>query len=102
MNIKRSAAKVLFRMGYALLHVQSTDKAVKFAMQVVLPKEEGLLLRLFGRLDVCEWKKLLGHFLTTLRSRAERNADVDNVFGRFLAHRNTFVHSLGEVPAWNL
>jgi hypothetical protein len=102
MQILSPPAAVLLRIGYVFLHLQTTEKVIKVAVQVVMPRDQNFLLSLLERLDETGRKKPLGHFLDLVRKRAKLNADVDSLLERFLANRNKFVHNLEEVEGWAL
>ena len=102
MQILSPPAAVLLRIGYVFLHLQATEKVIKVAVQVVMPRDQNFLLSLLERLDETGRKKPLGHFLDLVRKRAKLNDDVDSLLERFLANRNKFVHNLEEVEGWAL
>lgn len=102
MDISQAASSILRKIGYLLLHLQSTEKTIKVCIQIALPDEQDFFINVLDRLNEKERKKPLGHFLKALRLRADLNSDVDELLERFLNHRNAFVHNLEEVPEWNL
>ena len=94
--------KILLKIGYVFLHVQSTEKAVKLVMQIAMPCEQDLFASLTERLVAKERQRPLGPFLHELRSRATLHPDIEELLSRYLSSRNRFVHNVSEVEGWSL
>lgn len=98
----QQVAKVLLKIGFVFLHLQSTEKAVKLVMQIAMPREQDLFALLTERLVAKERQRPLGPFLEELRKRATLHPQVDELLSRYLLKRNRFVHNLSEVENWSL
>jgi hypothetical protein len=96
------AIKALQKIGYTLLHIQSTERVIKLVMQTAMPCEKDLFTSLTERLLSKEMERPLGAFLTELRKRASLHADFDALLRRFLVNRNTFIHDISEPEGWSL
>jgi len=96
------AAKALQKIGYTLLHIQSTERVIKLVMQTAMPREKELFTSLTERLSSKDMERPLGAFLTALRKRASLHADFDALLRRFLTNRNIFIHDITEPEGWSL
>lgn len=94
--------RTLAKIGYVLLHIQSTERAIKLIMQTALPRERDLFTSLTERLSSKDMERPLGTFLTELRKRATLHADFDELLRRFLLNRNIFIHDISEPEGWSL
>jgi hypothetical protein len=98
----RQATMVLAKIGHLLLDVQSTEKAVKLAMQIAMPRERDLFTSVTERVSSKDIRRPLGPFFAELRKRATLHNDVDELVARFLVRRNAFIHNLSELDGWSL
>ncbi|QJR30036.1 hypothetical protein [Limnobacter profundi] len=94
--------KILAKIGYVLLNVQSTERVIKRVMKIAMPHESDYLVALSERLASKDMDRPLGAFLTELRKRAELNSQVDVLFKRFLLRRNVFIHDISKPKGWTL
>jgi hypothetical protein len=94
--------KVLAKIGYVLMNVQSTERVIKRVMQIAMPREADLFVPLFERLASKDMDRPLGAFLTELRKRAGLNQDFDELLKRFLLQRNVFIHDITQPEGWTL
>lgn len=96
------AIKALQKIGYTLLHIQSTERVIKVVMQTAMPREKELFTSLTERLSSKDMERPLGAFLNELRKRASIHADFDALLRRFLVNRNIFIHDISEPGGWSL
>ncbi|MCO4863723.1 hypothetical protein MKD38_18755 [Cupriavidus sp. WGlv3] len=101
MNAKL-VTKVLAKIGYVLLNVQSTERVIKRVMQIAVPRESDLFISLTERLASKDMDRPLGAFLTELRKRANLHGQVDELLRRFLLRRNVFIHDISKPDGWTL
>lgn len=94
--------KVLAKIGYTLLNVQSTERVVKRVIQIAMPHEKYFSLPFTERFASKESDRPLGAFLTELRKRASLHAEMDELLRRFLERRNAFIHDIANVEGWTL
>lgn len=95
--------KILTMIGYALLDIQATEKAIRVCIKVAIPDQDQILSGLSERLfDETYEKSTLGQMLTKLRSRASFQPDFEELLQRFLHNRNIFAHHLDAAPGWDL
>ena len=93
---------VLMRMGAALVLVQSTEQLIRLCMTYVLQKDSPLTIEKYEKQTREERKKTLGYFLGELRKRADLDEHFDALLETFLEERNILVHSVDDIPGWNL
>jgi hypothetical protein len=94
--------KILAKIGYVLLNVQSTERVIKRVIQIAMPREREFFVSLSERLASKDTDRPLGAFLTELRKRAEVHSDVNVLLKRFLLRRNTFIHEISKPEGWTL
>ena len=94
--------KILAKIGYVLLNVQSTERVTKRVMQIAMPRERDFFVALSERLQSKDMDRPMGAFLTELRKRAELNGQVDELLKRFLLRRNVFIHDIAKTEGWTL
>ncbi|WP_434151295.1 hypothetical protein ACR2R6_06990 [Methylocaldum gracile subsp. desertum] len=100
---KEIVRNLLAKIGYLLLDVQSTERAIRLCAKVALPKLEQLLTGLGERLQNEEYEhRTIGQMLRELRKRAAFQSDFEEVLERFLKHRNFLAHDLANTPGWNM
>jgi hypothetical protein len=95
-------SKILAKVGYTLLVVQSTERAVKRVMRIAMPNIDELFTEISDRLSAKEMDRPLGAFLTELRKKASLHDDVDALLRRFLLKRNEFIHAIATPDGWTL
>lgn len=94
--------KILAKIGYVLMRVQSTEKVIKHVMQIAMPREADLFTSLSERLESKDMERPLGAFLKELRKRAQLNQDFDELLRFFLLQRNVFIHDITQPKGWTL
>ena len=90
------------RMGLALVLVQSAEQLIRSCMTYVLQKDSPLTIEKLEKQTREERKKTLGYFLGELRNRADLDEHFDALLEAFLEERNILVHSVDDIPGWNL
>jgi hypothetical protein len=93
---------VLFRVGAALIFMQSVEGLIRLCMTLVLQKDGPLTLEKLERQTAAELKRTLGYFLGELRKRAALEEGFDKLLQTFLEERNLLVHDVDSIPGWNL
>jgi len=96
------AQLALQKIGYTLLHLQTTERVIKLVMQTAMPSEKELFASLTERISSKDMERPLGPFLTELRKRASLHADFDALLRRFLINRNIFIHEISQSEGWSL
>jgi len=100
---KKIVSTILTKIGYVLLDVQATEKAIKLCAKVALPRLEQLISGLGERLNNGEYdRKTIGQMLNQLRERVTFQQDFEDILGRFLMNRNLLAHGLENAPGWDL
>ncbi|MGZ8195464.1 MAG: hypothetical protein ACXWTH_07550 [Methylosarcina sp.] len=100
---KEILLKIFTNIGYVLLDIQSTEKAIKLCVKVVLPYKDELLTTLSERLLNNKYdKNTVGQMLSALRERATFQADFEDILKRFLKNINILAHDVTQAPGWNL
>lgn len=95
-------SKILAKVGYTLLVVQSTERVVKRVMRIAMPDIDEFFTAVSERLSAKEMDRPLGAFLTELRKKVSLHEDVDALLRRFLLERNEFIHAISTPEGWTL
>lgn len=90
------------KIGYVLLNLQATERVVKRAVQIAMPREIYVFASMEEKLLAADFERPLGAFLHELRKRAELHTEVDALLTRFLESRNTFIHNISQPEGWCL
>lgn len=100
---KKIVSMTLAKIGFLLLDVQSTERAIKLCAKVALPKLDQILTGLGDRIQNGEYdRKTIGQMLGQLRERATFQTDFEAILDRFLRNRNLLAHDLANIPGWSL
>jgi hypothetical protein len=93
--------ELMMRIGKALLDVQMTEKIFRICLTKFLLGGEITLEKMEQEAKSGE-KDTLGTFVKKLGKRIEVDPDFADVLGRFLKHRNDFVHNFIGMPGFGL
>jgi hypothetical protein len=96
-----SEKQIVHFIGASLLLAQAIERELGLVTTHVLQKPNITREKLLEQLQK-ESKRTLGYFLKELHKRADVHPGFDLVLSRFLESRNTLVHSLTEIPGWDL
>lgn len=100
---KKIVSITLAKIGFLLLDVQSTERAIKLCAKVALPELDLILTSLGERLQNSEYdRKTIGQMLRHLRERATFQSDFEAILERFLRNRNLLAHDLTNIAGWSL
>lgn len=100
---KKDISIILVKIGFLLLDVQSTERAIKLCAKVALPKLDQILTVLDERLSNGQYdRKTIGQMLGELRKRVSFQDDFEAILNRFLKNRNILAHDLANIPDWDL
>ena len=100
MIFDKSQRDILFRIGVALLLMQTTEQLISMCLTYVLPEGGVLTLEMLERHN--QKKRTLGQFLIELRKRVDIDQHFDVILEEFLVKRNTLIHRIEDVPGWSL
>jgi hypothetical protein len=99
-TIEQPQRDILFRMGLALLFLQTTEQLIRGCLTYVFPSGGILTLEMLERIE--NRKHTLGQFLVELRKRIDVDDQFDSILAEFLDKRNILIHRIGDVPGWSL
>lgn len=100
---KNIISMTLAKIGFLLLDVQATERAIKLCSKVALPKLDYILNDLGERLQNGKYdRKTIGQMLKELRERATFQEDFENILEQFLRKRNVFAHDLANICGWDM
>lgn len=100
MAFSESQREILFRMGFALLMMQTTEQLINMCLTYVLPEGGVITLEMLERSN--RKKRTLGQFLIELRKRVDVDQHFDVVLEEFITKRNALIHRVADVPGWSL
>jgi hypothetical protein len=92
--------EIMFRMGFALLITQTTEKLISTCLAYALPESGSVTLESLEKDN--NRKKTLGQFIVELRKRVDIDDQFDKVLSEFLDKRNVLIHRIDDVPGWSL
>jgi hypothetical protein len=94
--------ELIYLMGTILILLQAAEKVINLAMTWVLRDESVRTIDDIMQLNGEHRKKTLGFFFNRLRRIFSVNTKFNDLLERFLTTRNLFIHSLSDVPGFNL
>lgn len=97
-SLDRETLTLMGLIGMCLLCIQQAERVLSAAVETILDRPD---LNLAEQSEVKQ-KQTLGDFLKRLKGRVKLEYGLKERLFKFLAMRNTFVHSLSEVPGWDL
>jgi hypothetical protein len=92
---------ILAFLGVTMLSVQTTEQLIRLVLTYVI-QAQPLTLESLQSINQKKRNKTIGFLLCELRKRVDLNDTFDTILRQFLEMRNSFIHSLDEIPGWSL